>query len=545
MGEPTKEDKQHKQDQADFGSVENVSDLEPHDTGGKHIQAQQQERIMPASANGYFEIEGGAREGLGAPLHLGTPIKHDAGPVLEQYESAYNAYAQPLRSTLRSMGRVKDVALTGAPMTPAELMKRPELAARFSKLKPESNDQAQGSYNEWSQAQTKLSSDVKKFGAGQHQLNAAVAGYRKVQQLLEQRRTEAKKAAKEKELHEIEESAEILAKIVETSFEAWGAIGEIEEGIERKTAFNENAEGDDPRDVEKQPAGNKDPTPNYAGGGKDDDPYGEKNAQKPSAIRQATGNFIEEASYAGKGVAGVVSIAKSKLPEGGSLSLSVRNVFVALQGNAKKYTTLETQIGDLTTKLRKLELAQESSMIEAATEQLKGTKLEFVGQRHDIQTGRVNARKFAKQFGKQMGGDKGTMAMYAAEAYAELAAFGELAAQQRKDMVDPLWGPVHRYLVDTNTKHLSVVDEQEDKHRIAREKRSGEKEKPANGVSAMADAKDLAMNVQAVGEQRTYFAQHLPEWKRNNQQWSEFLKQHTGEPLEVQATEADRRSAAP
>lgn len=527
MGEPTvdekekrKQDADHKQDRADFGDVENVSDLEPYDSGGKHLQKQQQGRILDANANGYFEIEGGAIDGLGAPLHL-DPHLSKAVPRAKDYELGYNAYARPLRSSLRSLGRVKDVALTGAPMTPAALKQKPELAARFKRLGANAGKK---DMDNWALDQSQLKLQIKAIGSGQHELNSALAGYRKVQLMLEQKQVEAKKAAKQKELHEITEAAETLAKIADVSLEAYGAINEIEEWLDKKPNFNENAEGDNPADVDKQPQHNKDNTPNYADGGTDDDPYGEKHAEKhkPSATKQKVGELVDASSFAASGVARVKAQVVSQVQKSGEFSLSFDGLFTALIGG-KRFGELTREIAALEGKLKILHIDEEMAEIRSANERLRSVQLSFKGTSEKIQLGRTAARMKASAVADTVGGGaETTMVTYAAEAYQELAQFGAEAAAMRKEMVDPLWSEVYLSLSNTSMQRLQV-----DKEKI------------------VGPAKTLATNLQEVAGQRDYFNKHVPEWQDNAKRWSDFFKEQTGQSLIVAPGAADKRSAAP
>jgi len=151
MGHHVDKEKRDREDRYELGSVDTVHDLEPEHGVGPTRAAKAQERIANPDSSGYFELQGGSHGQLGMPLQLGDHIKTDGGAKISQYETGYNTYAAPLRSTLRAMGRVKDISLTGAPLTPEELMKSPELAKRFARLSPErmtvQNNQA---FDAWS-----------------------------------------------------------------------------------------------------------------------------------------------------------------------------------------------------------------------------------------------------------------------------------------------------------------------------------------------------------------------------------------------------------
>lgn len=117
-------------------------------------------------------------------------------------------------------------------------------------------------------------------------------------------------------------------------------------------------------------------------------------------------------------------------------------------------------------------------------------------------------------------GELGIMTMYAAEAWHELSAFGELAVQQRRAMVDPLIGRVQRYLMSNDPLRYAAI-------------------------GATQDARELLTNVQDVRAQRAYFEKHMPEWQQNAKQWNDFLRERTGVPLVAEDNAADRRSHGP
>lgn len=523
MSDPDKKAKKDEwNDSYELGSVDHVNDLAPDpDRGqGPARRAHEQERIIKPSSSGYFEAEGGNAGGLGAPLHLGSEIKKDGGTIIGQYETAYNSYAMPLRSTLRAMGRLKDVSMTGAPLTPAELQQNPKLAARFNDLSltKQGDAGAQNSYQDWATRQTKMQIDVQKFGAAQHELASVVADYRRVQKLIEQRRVEAERGKKAGELGEINEAAETLSRIVEVSVEAWGAAGMIEEEMARQTAgFNANAEG--AGSIDDLPVNH---TPDWEKG-TGADPLGRTSPR--SLPKNAGQKGAELAKDVGDGASmgnRIAKAVKEKIGNSTTFSISMKDVFVLLMGKGEQYTQLQKDIAILDGKIKKLGIEQEQETIRSASERMKGMKLEFSAVRKEIAADRKAARAGAQVCAQTMGaGTEGVMTMYAAEAYQELASFGSLAEQQRADMVDPMRGQVASYVHDALGRRRFEA------------------------IGAQSDGLALNENVQAVREQRGFFAKNLPQWQQRAQQWSQFLGGKTGTPLVAEDNEADVRSQAP
>lgn len=512
MSDHDKQEQQRKADGAELGYVESVNDLQPDSQVGPSRKAKEQQRIVNPSAVGYFETEGGSAGGLGAPLHLGPELKKDGGSLLTQYEVGYNQYAVPLRSTYRAMGRLKDVSLTGAPMTPAELMQRPELAARFRKLSLTHGDvAADQAFDSWSTQQTKMNLDVQRFGAGQVEMAGAIADFRAAQALLARRRSEAQRSAKTAELREIEETAETLTRIVEVSVESWSAMGTIEEAIDAKVALDESAEGVDAM------AGIPKGGINWVSG-TGEDKSGE--TQSTKSRRQKGADAVATLGTQGTMATAIAREAREQLQKSGRFELSLKDLITKAVGGTK-YDDLQRDVILLGAQIKKLDLDRENDLVEGATRKLSGFKMEFVARRLDVQADRAAARKGARTFAKTMGGGADAItSMYAAEAYQELAAFGELAAEQRQSMVDPVWGAAHRYIHGY------------DKHRFL-------------AIGAADDAVRLDENLNAVREQRSFLTQHVPEWQQIAKQWSDFLGARTNSPLVTEENEADIKSRAP
>jgi hypothetical protein len=246
---------QAKKDRYELGDVEHISDLTPDREVGPSRKKHEQQRLLDPSNAGYFEIEAGASGGLGAPLHIGPELKKDGGPIIGEYEAGYNTYALPLQATLRALGRIKDVSMTGAPLTPAELKQKPKLAARFRRLNSLDHGLMQEmAYNQWSTSQTNFHISIKRFGASQHEMMAVATDFRRVQQLIQQRQAEAKKAQRTAELKQLEQVAKTLANITEFSLMAWSAIGRLEVAIAQAMTLNDKADG---ADAESYPTGHQ------------------------------------------------------------------------------------------------------------------------------------------------------------------------------------------------------------------------------------------------------------------------------------------------
>lgn len=516
MGDSEQErrDEQHRKDRYELGEVDSVNDLEPETGVGKSRKTEQQERLVDAEQNGYFEAEAGQKGGLGAQLHLGEGIKKDGGSPVKQYEAGYNAYSIPLRSALRSMGRVKDVSLTGAPMTVNEFRSRPDLKSKFRKLKLDNPRDRQGrsAMENWSQAQTSLKLHVKQFGATQHQLAAALATYRAMQKVLERHRVEARKQSKEGELAKIEECAKTLATIVETTYEGWKAVGEIQEKIDSTAPFNPNAEGSHPDDITKQSDGTK--LPDWTKG------LPQPNGA-PTRTQKTAGHAQDLADGAGAAWR-IAQDAKKNLAKNVAYSISLEDVFTVLTADGKD-VDLKKQIAALNTQIETLNLGTEAQQVYAANQQLLGMKIEFAATQEMIQADRQQSRGQAKLYGEEMdqSDEEGAMAMYAAEAYQELASFGELAVQQRKDMVDPLIPRASGYAWAPDKPERFIA------------------------LQIAADGHRLQENLREVKGQRQYFTEHLPKWQQLAAEWQAFLKEQSGVSLTKQKNSADEASSAP
>lgn len=507
------EQKKHDEDAARFGSVETIHDLEPEQGVGQHNAAEQRDSLLKKNDTvGYFEIEGGSNRGLGAPLHLGEEIKKDGGPAITQYEASYNQYAQPLRKTYRAMGRVRDLSFAGAALTPAQLQKNPKLAARFQDIKLK--DPAQQPLDDWSESQSNMVTNIQRFGAGQHLLAAAVASYSKVQKGLEAKRKEAERQSKLAEIKEIDEHVKTIHEIMNVSAEAWSFATEIDEIIGSQ-AFSEEKEAEPPAEASEKPNAMYDSPHSTAG-----DMAGERT--------KVPGKGSETAGKAGAVLSGakdsksVIMDLKAKLKAAkgpnappATFDLSIDGMLTAVMGG-KHYLDLKNEVAALDRKIRKLHLDQEADEMTSATEALSGASISFRAEKQQLKNDRVASRNHARAFAAAAGsGDEGIMAMYAAEAYSELAAFGELANTQRNDLM-PLWGQAKYYMRTTNIQRFQLKN-------------------------MVGDARHLTENLTEVIEQRDYFNRHLPEWKRTAQQWNDFFAEHAHHDLVRQDNLADKK----
>jgi hypothetical protein len=493
---------EYESDSERFGPVNNVRDLEPETGVGPNIAQHQREKLLEKNDSvGYFEIQGGSKTGLGEPLHVGEWIKKDSAPAVSEYEASYNTYASPLRKTLRAEGRVKDLSMANAPMTPAELEKNPKVANHFKNLSLQGAQDSEMSA--WSKSQSQMITNIKRYGGGQHVLAGAVASYDAVQRGLQAKRKEFEKAAKQEEIEKVDQAVETIHKIIDTTAEAWTLSGELDEIIGSQ-AFDENAEADV---IEE-------PTERHVNWvhGTVDDPTGENTKFKNKG--QKVAGAIDAAKLQTAEARKIVGDATAKLAAGQDFSLDIDGILHAVMGG-KEYLKLKADVVKLDAQIKSLGLEKESLELTSATEKLHGFRMTFQADREQLKNDRVASRDGARNFAAKVNsGQEGIMAMYVAEAYQELAAFGELASQERHDM-NPALGRARRYLNDTSIKRFEANNE-------------------------VADAKLLAGNIQDAMFARTFFDKHLPEWKSTAKQWNDFLGKNAHHDLVRRNNAADR-----
>lgn len=501
MSAAEKAEKQKDRDETGANHVESVHDLAPETGVGPSRVHREQARLSSPEDSGLFEEEAVTLgTGVAGPLMMESWTLQDGGGRLAEYQAGYNAYAAPLRSTVRAMGRVKDTSLAGAPLTPEALRANPSLSKRFRKLSTSAHEDAgpQTAFDAWSSAQTRMTVDTSAFGAGQTMLKASLENWHSVQALLKQRKAEATRGSKQAELHEIDEAAATLAKIVEFSAEAWAAVGEVAEAMEAVSALDATKEGPAP-DEEAAPS-----VKTHAAAGLE---KGEKAVAGVKDVTDIVGRsyqFLNKAAGPAK------------------MSLSLESVFVIAMGNGKKKLELELEINKLTAQMAKLKIDEADWHIKEGRTRLDGFTCELAVRKTAVQVDRNQARASATAFNQHLTGGnaaEGQMAMYMIEAQQERAQLGKFTEQQRAGMVDPHWRWADAYIND-NYQRIAGHDHASDAHK-------------------------LKTNVMAVRDQRTFFAKNLPQWEHSARAWQNFLEDMTQKPLIAGPNDLDRRSNAP
>jgi len=318
------------------------------------------------------------------------------------------------------------------------------------------------------------------------------------------KRVEAQRSEDQKQVREIEETAETLARIVDVTVEAATSFGEFGELLEAKVAFNETAEGLE--SIEHLP---KSGATNWEHG-TIHDPTGENTAVKSKTKR--AGDGMSGAGEMGSRAAQLARQTKAQLAKVGQIDMSMKGVFISLLDPAK-YAQLKQDIVRLDGKIKSLSFKEEEAELSAAEQGLTAATLQLKTSRDEVRVAQTAARTDARTYGttvaeNHLNASPTRMAMYAAEAYQELAAFGAQAKAQRGLNVMPRWTPVFHYMNQTNIERfveLNVVD----------------------------DARALATNLQAVREQGTFLDVNLPEWQKNAHAWSNFLGEHSPSELDL------------
>jgi hypothetical protein len=505
-----KKTREEVEEQASFEAVDQASDLEPEVGVGKALGAYHRDlphggkvdamgkdvpqTMVDPDFAGHYEQEGARAGGLAMPLHLGGKIRQDGGRAVTEYQGAYNQYAQPLRKTYRAMGRLKDVSMTGAPLTPAELQKDPKLASKFSGLAAHSQKNFAGheALTNWAQAQTRMQTNILAFGSGQHLLGGAMAAYSAVKTQLEIRKTEAVKASKEEEIRKIDEDVKTIHEIMDVTVEAWSAAGELDE-VFGSADLNESVEG--PEVIDKNPTNG----PTLYDVGTVDDPTGENAKVGTKGSTRAT--KLDAVAQGAKDSKKIIANAKKHLAAAGKFDLTIDGVLTAVMGG-KKYVELQKQVAHLSARIQELGLTKEAQQMDAATDALQGFKMQLQAEQKQLKDDRVAARQDASLFAEaQNSANEGVMTMYAAEAYTELVEYGEVAARQRQDIV-PMAAAAREYAYSETDMRF-------------------------RGKGVWGDVRSLRANLDDFSAQGEYFSQHLPEWQRNAAEWSSFFTQQT------------------
>lgn len=443
-----------------------------------------------------------ARKEIEAPTHAGTFEKkavHSMGELakplalppkllreraLGRYQNEYNAYVPPLRSTMRAMGRLEDVIMTGAPLTPDKMS--PKLAKRFKKLSlsAQEDTSAGQAMDTWSTAQTTMLRNANDLAAKQTLLRGAVHGFYEIKALIARRQAEAKRDGKIGELAGIEHSAEVCARIVEVGAEAVTGAAEIDEALSAGIELDEGAEM-------------------------------EEGATAWRDGQQKAGDAVEAvAGGISKGRAVAAQLKKYALAGQG---IEMKDIFIIVQGHAGRYMQLEKDIAKLSELIGNLQYTEEEQKIAAAKDMLKGFTLELASHQMGMRADRSAARRGAQGFAQAAAGGKDALyAMYAAEAYQELDTFATITVNQRESSVDPAKAAAARF-VETKWEWFE-------------------------GENFVAEALELRDNLVMVSQQQVYFDEHVPEWQKNAAAWRTFLEKKTQKPLLDGQSEVDEES---
>jgi hypothetical protein len=414
---------------------------------------------------------------LAQPLNLPNHLlrEHELGP----YQTAYNTYTSPLRSTMRAMGRMKDLSLTGAPFKPSQMS--PALTKRFRKLKLfEGNGEnkdgaAQTAMDVWSTAQTSLQIGAEGMYGQQLELRAAMANFHGVQAMLTQRKKEAERDGLFGEVLKIEHTAEIAARIVEVGAEAVMGAAEIDEALDAGAEFDESAETE----------------PDAESWSSKEQKVGEGMAKAASGISKGRAVLKEVNKYATNGK-----------------SIEMRDIFIIVQGDAKRYEKLKSDIDKLSETIGILGWSVEQQKVNDAKLRLDGLTIRLATSKKEQRATRKSTRDAAASFAHNNGaGKEGMLAMYAAEAAQELDTFGTLANDQLRNYVWPLIGAAAGFVgAKVNDGWFEAEN-------------------------LIAEGDTLVKNIKQVDRTNDYFKEHLPEWQDNAQKWRAFLEVRTHKQL--------------
>jgi len=402
-------------------------------------------------------------------IHVGSAARAAGGETLMQLQTDYNAYTPLLRLTLGAMGRLKDLDRTGAKLDPASLKSDPKLAAKFSPTRAGGDEPSLG-FDAWHAAASDEKIAVSSMRAGFQQLRAAISGFRAAEGMLKRRQKQAQLETAKGKKEKIDQTVETLEKIVETSFKVYETAESIESFFEKPR---------DVRDLEEVEA--------------------KENYKETRSAQQSLGSA---ATVMGEKMKKHHKKVESWLKDGG---LTFKNVLIFATGNAKEYEELTKQISQLQNDLAELGFDIETNQIRQADEQLQGMKLE-IGVRIQAATGkRDQARKAARTYGHIMAGDEGALAMFAAQAYQDLAIDGGAADRLRETRIDPYLGWLLAFL--KNNAYIAL------------------------GHGWRQDWDDLQAWGQDMVEQRNFFSTHQPMWNEKAGEWNAFFEQLTGGPL--------------
>jgi hypothetical protein len=439
--------------------------------------------IFNANYVGGYETAGALQ--AVSTLHVGPKARNAGGKTLVRLELDYNDYVPLLHSTLRAMGRLKDLANAGAKLDPAAVAADRKLAAHFGRLDAErgADSDPRRDFDIWSGHATEEPIAIASMGAGFHQLRAAIKGFRAAEDMLKRRRKQAMLANAESQKREIDEKVETLEKIVDTCFKAAEAAEFVESTIELSAELREleTVEGVGGKTITM--------TRQQSQG------WGERTRSAQQSLGSAAATLGEQLKLRHKKV-------ESWLKEGG---ITLKNVLIFATGDAKEYEQLTKDISTLKNGIAQLGFDIETNQIEQAEEQLQGMKLELGVRGRLARAKQGEARAAARTFGEGMAGREGMLAMYAAQAYQDLALFGGEADRLRRARIDPYLDWLYGFVKDSPYV--------------------------AEGNGWYDDWAILRDWGQQMVEQREFFSARTPEWLQRAAQWNEFFANMTGGPL--------------
>jgi hypothetical protein len=459
------------------------------EAGQKKKEARIAKDLVNPAATGGFEKRGMELGAMGETLHTSAAVKNDIGSGLVEYEVGYNMHTAPLRSTLRSMGRLKDMQSAGAPMDPTALKADKKLASHFNKKvsftekKGATGDDgdARAAYNQWTEQQHEIEVANLQYAAGQQILVGAVHHFTKAQMMLQKRRTEGELEGVKAKKGEIDAAADTLVEIVNFSMAALNAVSTIDSMINKTF---------DPVDTSES-------LTHYGGGTQTEDEHkAEGKANSTTSKQQSLGSMAEKSGAAIKAHGGDV---KGWLEKGG---VSLKDIMIVAMGDAAAYEKYTKQIAKLQIQLANLQLDMENEEIKAAETSLQGFKMDLAARKQMVTSKTLSNRAAAQTFAQQLdSGTDGVLAMMTAEAYQELAMFGGQADQQR-------------HQIDRFVPWLDRV--------------VGDKKLRFEAEGWGEDFNAIRHNVISMYAEKEHFKEHLPEWKAKAAAWTSFLSEMMG-----------------
>jgi hypothetical protein len=174
-------------------------------------------------------------------------------------------------------------------------------------------------------------------------------------------------------------------------------------------------------------------------------------------------------------------------------------------GKSKEYKRLTKQIEALQKNLVALKFKEESDRINESFTELGAMQKEVQNRVGHASHKGGQARAAAGDFGTAMAGEDGALAMFAAQAYQDLAFHGSSADDQRRGRIDP---------------HLTWLF-----GFLEHDRKRAEAERWTEDWSILVEWG------QQMVEQRNFFSERTPEWNKKAAAWNEFFVELTGGPL--------------